>query len=247
MILRLSVRDAATSVSHDLEITAEAGSSVASLLAALPVRVDGRTCAVGTTILDPDATFADSPLVSGATITVGAVRPDESAARDGMAGGLRAVAGPDAGLLVWLPPGRYTVGRDPSASIVLSDVEVSRQHAQLEVSADGVVTVVDVGSSNGTWIDGAAISPHTAVALTAGQTLEWGDGRFRWLPLGAAALRAGRSPDGHLDFDRAFAPAPALDRAEVTLPQAETTTRNMSRCWSRRSCRSAWAPSWRPC
>src|SRR5687767_3337347 len=76
MILRLSVCDTATGSSHDVEMAAEPDSSVASLLAALPVRVDDRPCYVGSALLDPDTTVGASPLVAGAVISVGAPGTD---------------------------------------------------------------------------------------------------------------------------------------------------------------------------
>lgn len=76
MMLRLSVRDAATSATWDIEVTADPDSSVASLLAALPVRVGGRMCFVGVEPLHPQLTIGASPLVRGCTVTVGAPGPD---------------------------------------------------------------------------------------------------------------------------------------------------------------------------
>jgi len=61
MMMRLSVRDAGTLATGDIEVSAELASSVASLLASLPVRVGDRRCYVGSEPLDPTATIADSP------------------------------------------------------------------------------------------------------------------------------------------------------------------------------------------
>ncbi len=55
-----------------------------------------------------------------------------------------------------LPEGVVHVGRGDDNEVVLADVGVSRRHARLEVSAEGVV-VEDLGSGNGTWFRGQAV------------------------------------------------------------------------------------------
>lgn len=225
MILRLSVYDSATSATWDIEVTADPDSSVASLLAALPARVGGRPCFVGAEPLHPQMTIGTSPLVRGCTIAVGAPGPDPRALPPDLVGVMRVVAGPDAGVMAWLPPGTHDIARAPNVRMSLRDRDVSRSHARLQVSRRGDVTVVDVGSANGTRVDGVPISEP--VPLTAGSMLEVGNDRLQWVPLPSSRLWTSRSPDGHLDFDRAFAPAPAIPRTEVTLPTEETVPRNV--------------------
>jgi transcriptional regulator with PAS, ATPase and Fis domain len=69
-----------------------------------------------------------------------------------------------------------TVGRDPGLDGLLVDHgTISRQHARVAHSpADGAHTVVDLGSRNGTWVDGvrAAGEPR---ALVTGSVLRAGD------------------------------------------------------------------------
>src|SRR5690349_10343448 len=155
MILRMTVRDAATLASQDIEVTAEPASTVASLLAALPLATADNAVYLGATRLDPESTIGDSPLVRGAVLSVGAPGVDHRAPPSGVVGSLSAVAGPDAGLVTWLPPGRHTVARDAGASVPLRDPDASRRHVLLDVSPDGRVAVADVGSTNGTWVGGA--------------------------------------------------------------------------------------------
>src|SRR5262245_42487598 len=50
------------------------------------------------------------------------------------------------------------VGRHESADVRLEDAGLSRQHARFGVNEDGVVTVEDLGSTNGTWIDGRRVT-----------------------------------------------------------------------------------------
>ncbi len=67
---------------------------------------------------------------------------------------------------VALPPGSLTVGRAPPSALMLEGVEVSRTHCRIDVDGDAV-TVTDLNSTNGTFIDnerlsGTAPLPHGA-------------------------------------------------------------------------------------
>ena len=74
-------------------------------------------------------------------------------------------SGPGAGMLVALRRGRFRIGRG-GTEIVIPDAALSREHARLDVS-DSVVTIVDLGSANGTSIDGRKV--RTAPLTTASQ------------------------------------------------------------------------------
>lgn len=85
------------------------------------------------------------------------------------------VAGPRAGESFAIAQG-LTVGRDTERGIaVTGDGALSRQHATFDVSAGGV-TVVDSGSSNGTWVNGRKVD---RVALRAGDEVTMGSSKFR--------------------------------------------------------------------
>ena len=45
-----------------------------------------------------------------------------------------------------------TCGREPSCDIVLEDARLSRLHAHIELAEDGLVSINDAGSSNGTFV-----------------------------------------------------------------------------------------------
>jgi pSer/pThr/pTyr-binding forkhead associated (FHA) protein len=51
-----------------------------------------------------------------------------------------------------LKPGRYVLGRDTRCALRVPDGQVSRQHCEFEVRDDGV-SVRDLGSSNGTYVN----------------------------------------------------------------------------------------------
>ena len=67
-----------------------------------------------------------------------------------------AVEGPDAGKSFDLS-GATTIGRDPGAGIALDDSDASRNHASLTVEGT-TVTVEDLGSTNGTFVNGERLS-----------------------------------------------------------------------------------------
>ena len=73
---------------------------------------------------------------------------------------LTIVKGPQSGETFELEDSEITLGRDPSNSIFLNDMTVSRHHAVIDLSGldSGAVTIQDLGSHNGTWVDGAIIS-----------------------------------------------------------------------------------------
>ena len=65
------------------------------------------------------------------------------------------------------------IGRDPSCGLVLPDSRVSHQHASLEVTGPGRVIVTDLGSTNGTFVDGNQI--YGFEELHGGERLRIGD------------------------------------------------------------------------
>jgi pSer/pThr/pTyr-binding forkhead associated (FHA) protein/DNA-binding beta-propeller fold protein YncE len=74
-----------------------------------------------------------------------------------------------------LSPGAVlTIGRGSDSGITLDDPDVSRLHARLEMRAEGV-WIKDLGSGNGTYIDGQRITSHL---WKPGQTLRLGAVQF---------------------------------------------------------------------
>jgi ABC transport system ATP-binding/permease protein len=83
---------------------------------------------------------------------------------------LEIVEGAGAGGMVGLA-GLVTVGRGRDADLVLTDELVSRHHAQVTPTGSGAV-VEDLGSRNGTFVNGEAI--HGPTRLTPGDQLQLG-------------------------------------------------------------------------
>ena len=73
-----------------------------------------------------------------------------------------------------------TVGRMPDCELVIDEPSVSRKHAQLKwIAAARRASVEDLGSSNGTRVNGHAIDGR--VWLRDGDDLTFGDARFCFL------------------------------------------------------------------
>ncbi|MEW5982610.1 MAG: FHA domain-containing protein [Acidobacteriota bacterium] len=68
-----------------------------------------------------------------------------------------------------------TVGRAPRADFIVDAPLVSRLHCRLSVAEDGTVHVEDLGSTNGTWINGEQI---TTAILRDGHLLRVGRVEF---------------------------------------------------------------------
>jgi hypothetical protein len=81
------------------------------------------------------------------------------------------VEGPDAGRRFPLRPSNR-LGRSPDNEVVLRDAQVSRHHAVITFSNAGY-TITDLGSANGTWVNGVRIAqpchlrPGDAIVLGA--------------------------------------------------------------------------------
>ena len=69
---------------------------------------------------------------------------------------LACIAGPEAGRIFEIDRARMVIGR-AGADVLLNDPECSRQHSAIEVSDDKVF-LVDLGSTNGTYVSDKRIS-----------------------------------------------------------------------------------------
>ena len=75
------------------------------------------------------------------------------------------------GKAIALAEGVHTVGRDPGAALWIDSAHISRQHARIVVR-DGCVTIEDLGSRNGTFVNGGRLT--TAGPLNDGDELRLG-------------------------------------------------------------------------
>ncbi|MGW2305368.1 FHA domain-containing protein [Streptomyces sp. NPDC001809] len=86
-----------------------------------------------------------------------------------------------------LPAHSIRIGRAPDNDVVVPDLVVSRQHAELRAHPDGTYWIHDLGSHNGTYLNGAPVvdarvTPddivgigHCAFCLIGGQLVEFTD------------------------------------------------------------------------
>ena len=106
-----------------------------------------------------------SPLEADTTVSLMPVEAEDEAAEDfpfpedelkaGQAL-LLVKRGPNAGSTFLLQKDVATCGRDPSSDVFLDDVTVSRKHAEIHRRDDGFF-VKDVGSLNGTYVNGGSV------------------------------------------------------------------------------------------
>lgn len=139
---------------------------------------------------------------------------------------LTAIAGPLRGQHFSLPTGEVTLGRTPENTFVIPSHKASRQHCKITVQGDSV-RVEDMGSANGTFINGRLIR---AAILNLRDRLSIGDSVFelavekaRFPGMADSGLQSGSNPfmsGGH--GGGAMGAAPAHDHsvtaADVTAP-----------------------------
>ena len=148
----------------------------------------------------PDGTTNVPPSGIDATVVIGAVVPDATAApeQSGVVGteDQAAIAalppgcallitqrGPGAGARFLLDADRVLVGRSERADIFLDDVTVSRKHATF-VRDGGEFWVRDSGSLNGTYVNRERVD---AAVLHAGDEVQVGKFRMVFFPSRQAA------------------------------------------------------------
>ena len=85
---------------------------------------------------------------------------------------LKVVGGNAAGTLIEVEQ-ELVIGREADGHGALaSDVEISRQHARIASEADGSYVIEDLGSTNGTYVNGRRV--EGATALQTGDRIELG-------------------------------------------------------------------------
>ena len=84
------------------------------------------------------------------------------------------VSGGIPGAMIRLASEGTRLGRSPENTYQLHEVSVSRHHAAIDIDAQGAVRVTDVGSTNGTFLNGRRLRPHTPFRLKDGDRLQLG-------------------------------------------------------------------------
>ena len=202
----------------DVLVTAPAGTALAAVASHLAASVSGPDGSLGSGAvvlfagrerLDAQrCALGEPPLVDGAVLSLQVPGGDETP-DDTVPAQLHVIAGPDAGGVHLLHGGQIRIGRSADADVPLDDPDVSRLHCAVTVSAEGRVSVADLGSTNGTSLDGTDVRDHP-VRLHPGALLRLGESTLR-LTSGARTPALGTAPDGegHLRVARAPSAAPA--------------------------------------
>ncbi len=95
---------------------------------------------------------------------------------------------------------RVTIGRATTNDIPLSDGRLSRSHARLEC-APGTCTLVDLGSSNGSYLNGQRVE---RMLLQPGDMISLGGSRFRYELAPATEMLGMTVIDQEADLDKAL-------------------------------------------
>jgi hypothetical protein len=84
----------------------------------------------------------------------------------------------DSGEVVPLKLGPNPIGRASSNAVTIHSGKVSRWHAEIHLGAEGG-TIMDLGSTNGTYLDGVRLTPKQHTPLSDGAKLRFGDLGYR--------------------------------------------------------------------
>jgi S-DNA-T family DNA segregation ATPase FtsK/SpoIIIE len=159
--LRMSTEDATV---EDLLTAIGSGSGARGVL------IDGRFCHL-------DLALNEIGLYEGARVRPAAGAAGGAEDRTPPALELRVIAGLDAGRQMALSPAEVTVGRDEDCELSLLDDGISRRHFSVAAAPSGLrATVTDLGSANGTWVEGKRIA--TATEVEPGSVVEASDVAF---------------------------------------------------------------------
>ncbi|MFJ8392866.1 FHA domain-containing protein [Streptomyces sp. NPDC094144] len=198
----------------DVLVTAPVGTALATVASGLAAAVSGPDGSLGSGAvvlfagrerLDAQrSALGEPPLVDGAVLSLQVPGEDEST-DDTVPARLHVIAGPDAGGVHLLHGGQIRIGRSAEADVPLDDPDVSRLHCAVTVSDDGRVSVADLGSTNGTSLDGAEVRDRP-LPLQPGALLRLGESTLR-LTSGARTPTLATTPDGEGHLRVAGAPA----------------------------------------
>lgn len=86
---------------------------------------------------------------------------------------LEITSGADAGRTANVRGDQFTLGREGTTNLVLRDAKASRRHASLRELPDGKVELTDLGSRNGTFVNGQQVTG--SVTLSGGEEIRIGD------------------------------------------------------------------------
>jgi len=123
--------------------------------------------------------------------------------------------GAAAGKRVQVQGGRFTVGREGAVNLVVPDPKVSRNHAYFQDLGNGSVALYDMGSSNGTFVNGQQVTQQ-GVTLSGNEQIQFGDTVIQASRDGGGAAAAPSAP-----AQPGAAATPAYNAPTVPQPPAQ--------------------------
>jgi sigma-B regulation protein RsbU (phosphoserine phosphatase) len=117
-----------------------------------------------------------------------------------------------------LERGVYTAGRSSESDLVIDDSTVSRRHARIEVIDEDTVNLTDLGSHNGTSVNGYAIS--ATAALKPNDIISFGRVQFKLVPAAEGKTAGSAFSVGDSEQDLAHATLLPIKEALRPLPAA---------------------------
>ncbi|SNS02260.1 DNA segregation ATPase FtsK/SpoIIIE, S-DNA-T family [Geodermatophilus pulveris] len=173
----------------------------------------------GSTRLADDLPLTDPALAHGALLGLGRPGPRPHTATGTSALELHVTGGPDAGTVHPLDRGRHVVGRGGAATVALADPDVSRRHVLVEVGSGGL-TVRDLGSRNGSLLDGAPLDDRPR-GWPPGAPLQVGVSTLRTAGPGSARAAVRPAGGGRSTLRPQPRLLPPREVVEVAFPPAE--------------------------
>ncbi len=101
-------------------------------------------------------------------------------------------AGPRYGEELPVPRPVIVIGRGAGSDVVIDDDSVSAEHARLEFDM-GAWRITDLGSTNGTAVEGVKLAPNVPTPLPYGTTVRVGGVRLQFREVEAADVEGARA------------------------------------------------------
>ena len=120
---------------------------------------------------------------------------------------------------------RLVFGRSDECDVILGSRRVSRQHAELRRDSSHRFVLEDLGSSNGTFVNGRQISRPAPLAF--GDEFEIGDCQFRFLDLAPPSLVEDPTSISHRLSGRGTA-HPSASRLQAIISVAQSISRSLT-------------------
>jgi DNA segregation ATPase FtsK/SpoIIIE, S-DNA-T family len=191
-----------------VELDAPADATVGAVLEAIAhaLGVDAEEIVLERTRrrLPRDAELAEAGLRHGDRLALTGSHDTAPPRRRGAATDLElaVVGGPAAGHRFPLTPGAHVVGRGDGCAVQLDDPALSGRHLRLRVGDDGSVAVEDLGSRNGTRLEGATLAVEQPQPVPVGAVVSAGRTQLSVEQAAVDGHPPPALPDGTIPFNR---------------------------------------------